>query len=87
MCVCVCSVSGFCPVIKLVCTLGYRVYRCVYSSACEWLCTCAFIRHCEHSQLVPLSVFLGNLVLQVGFEGRIADIFVCVDIKEKIGRD
>lgn len=51
MCVCVCVglVSGFCPVIKAVCTLDYCVYwLCVYFPACA-LCAC--IRHCPWADL------------------------------------
>lgn len=49
---------------------------------------CAFIYTSPSvSTSIPLSVFPGSLVLQVGFEGGIDGIFVCVDIKEKVGRE
>lgn len=38
----------------------------------------------QRIQLDPLSVFPGNLVLQVAFAGAVGDIFMlCMDIKEK----
>lgn len=61
---------------------------CVFFVACERLRTCvAFVTVREHIQLVPLSVFLGSLVLQAVSEGGITACYVCVNIIEIAGRE
>lgn len=86
---CACLVSGFCPVIKVACT--FIVYFVCVLLLCVYRCVNfpvrAYITFHEPIQLVPLSVFPGNLVLQAVFEGGIDSIFECVDITERIGRE
>lgn len=88
------------PAMWLLCVLSFRflpcykggVYFCVlcmcvcvYFPACEWLCTCACMRHHPWWSLCLCS--RESLVLLVIFDGGIDGICVCVDMKENIDRE